>query len=89
MIGNEVQKITGRVSKTFTLQGKVNVGSVFQSEGADVPVYEGPYSVVPSLEDHILTTSDKLMTDDVTVKQIPCIKVSNISGGMTITIGGE
>ena len=50
--------------------------------------YEGPYEVIPKFMDQILETREKSMADDVTVKEIPVDKVTNVGGGYTVTIGG-
>lgn len=50
--------------------------------------YKGPYSVDPSFDGHKLETKDLVMTEDLTVKPIPLVKISNPSGGKTIIIGG-
>lgn len=51
--------------------------------------YDGEYIVTPSVEQQTLATADKLLTDDVTVKEIPFYEVSNNSGGTTVYIGNE
>ena len=59
--------------------------------GPVVPVdpYEGPYVVIPKLDEQIvLLTKDKSMSDNVTVREIPWEEVSNPQGGITVTIGG-
>lgn len=53
------------------------------------PMYEGPYNVIPKLEEQVLATKNTSMSDDVTVEEIPVARVSNPSGGKTCTIGGE
>lgn len=66
---------------------------IFDSEfesviGYNGEVYEGDYEIVPKFEEQTLKTKSKLMGDDITVLEIPVIKVSNPSGGKTIIIGG-
>ena len=55
----------------------------------DVTLYEGDYEVTPRVDEQTLSTADKLMSADVTIKQIPYAEVSNIQGGKTVTIGGS
>lgn len=55
----------------------------------DYEVYEGEYSVTPSVERQTLDTSNKLLQADVTVEKIPYAEVTNNSGGTTATIGGN
>lgn len=50
--------------------------------------YEGNYEIVPKIQEQKLLTKNKLLTEDVTIKSIPVIKVSNASGGNTVIIGG-
>lgn len=49
--------------------------------------YLGGYKIKPQVEAQTLQTKHKVMTDDLTVLEIPYAEVSNISGGMTATIG--
>jgi len=50
--------------------------------------YTGNYTIVPILnEDIIMETRGRLMTDDVTIKEIPVISTSNLYGGRTVVIG--
>lgn len=89
MIVRENKRVIGSVSVTSTLIGKTNVGAVFDGEGASVPEYKGEYSVTPSQNEQTLLTANKRMSKNVTVKEIPYAEVSNVSGGLTVTIGGE
>lgn len=50
--------------------------------------YDGNYEVVPKIQEQKLPTKNKLLTEDMVVKSIPVIKVSNASGGNTVIIGG-
>lgn len=50
--------------------------------------YEGTYVVEPIFESQTLETSGKKMADDLTVNEIAVRTVQNLSGGMTVTIGG-
>lgn len=51
--------------------------------------YAGNYEVIPKTENQVLKTKDKLMSDDVTIKEIPFFEVSNLAGGTTCYIGKE
>lgn len=52
--------------------------------------YQGEYIVMPSLtEETVLRTNGLLMTDDVTVKEIPYYETTNQSGGTTVYIAME
>lgn len=74
--------IIGCLSGTDEIEGTVTLPEV-----AEAPRYEGPYTVIPRLRDIILATKQKLMSDDVTVKEIPVVATSNIYGGKTVLIG--
>jgi len=50
--------------------------------------YNGPYVVKPSFEDQFLATNNKLMTSDVEVEAIEVNRTTNLSGGITVYIGG-
>lgn len=54
---------------------------------ANIQSYEGQYIVDPKFVEQKLETAHKIMTDDVTVKQIPYAEVDNQSGGTTFYIG--
>lgn len=55
---------------------------------ADMPEYEGEYTVVPELYDaQVLPTRNKAMRDDVIVMAIPVTRTSNPYGGDTVVIG--
>lgn len=50
--------------------------------------YTGPYTVDPVFnEDVQLATNNRVMTDDVTVRQIKVTQSINPSGGRTVVIG--
>ena len=48
--------------------------------------YEGAYVVIPSTDDQILDTNNKVMTQDLTVEAIPTWQTSN-EYGITFIIG--
>lgn len=49
--------------------------------------FEGDYTVTPAVDAQTLETKQKLMTDNVTIKEIPFYDTSNNSGGTTVYIG--
>ena len=53
----------------------------------EVPNYEGEYIVTPKVTEQTLPTAQTLLERDVTIEKIPYFEVSNISGGMTASIG--
>ena len=48
--------------------------------------YNGAYEVTPKLEAQTLPTKDKVLTDNMTIKEIEIHRVKNSSGGTTIYI---
>lgn len=50
--------------------------------------FDGPYVVIPEFESQNLETKNKLLQDDVLVEAIAVSRVSNLSGGTTVYIGG-
>lgn len=70
------------------IQGDLPGDLIFGVPGKDAPTYDGPYAVTPSLNEQMLETAQKMMSDNVTVKEIPIYVVSNNSGGTTVIIGG-
>lgn len=57
------------------------------ADTTEYDVYDGVYQVTPKIESQTLATRNKLMTDDVTVEEIPISSVSNTAGGTTVIIG--
>ena len=49
--------------------------------------YEGTYEVTPRVYAQSLNTDGKIMSDDVTVHEIPVTTTSNPEGGLTVLIG--
>lgn len=56
-------------------------------EAVNVPAYDGAYEVTPRLYPQYLDTDGKLMTDDVSVYEIPISRTTNPTGGLTVLIG--
>lgn len=52
-------------------------------------VYAGPYTATPSAREQVLPTAKLIMSDDLTIKEIPFFEVSNTAGGSTVYIGGN
>lgn len=51
--------------------------------------YEGDYQITPRVEEQTMKTAQKMMTDDVTIHEIPYYETSNTSDGTTVYIGKE
>jgi hypothetical protein len=75
----------GTNDKSFGL----GFGQVQVVHGNGLPPYEGEYEVTPKVEAQTLNTAQKYMVQDLTVKEIPCYKVSNNAGGNTVYIAKE
>lgn len=65
-----------------------NINLQMQTGHSDYPVYSGGY-VFTSLvgESQTLQTNGKVMSDNVTINEIPYTSVSNAQGGRTVNIG--
>lgn len=73
-------KIRSEISISATVRYPIDVR---------IPTYDGNYQVVPKSTEQLLSTKDKQMTDDVTIKAIPYFETSNEEDGVTIFIGSE
>lgn len=90
----EVIRIDGDASLTLNADGDMSLltqmdgeGSFFYTEsGVSHETYAGPYDVTPRASQQSLSTRNKLMSDDVTIRSIPIYEVSNESGGTTFYI---
>lgn len=51
--------------------------------------YAGDYVVTPKVVEQVLPTKDKVLVDDITIKEVPVFRVSNTSGGTTVYIAKE
>lgn len=67
----------------ITMQGWLTNPKVIVT--GDSNIYEGALRVVPSTEDQVLATANKLVLADITVEEVPYFEVSN-EYGTTITI---
>lgn len=81
---NEVLIHCGECQILFCEDGEA--GLFYPVETSDV--YDGSYVVIPSNREQMLETANKLMSKDVTVKEIPYYETSNESG-TTVYIGGN
>lgn len=69
---------------------KVDFGEVAEvTKYVGGELYEGEYEVIPRFSEQTLPTTDKVLTEDVTVREIPYFETSNESGGTTVYIGIE
>lgn len=61
--------------------------SVVIEQYTNADPYDGEYEITPRITEQTLPTAMKLMTRDVTVRDIPITYVTNTAGGNTIIIG--
>lgn len=67
--------------ETFNLKLDVSYsGNVYEH-------YEGEYVISPKINSQVMSTKDKVMDDDVLIKEIYYNETENLSGGMTAQIG--
>lgn len=78
----------GHVSALLVCKLQID-GTVGVSTKGVTAQYEGDYEVIPKVTSQVLKTKQKVMTDDLTVKEVPVYEVSNTSGGTTIYIAKE
>lgn len=75
-------KLNGTLSSDCVLTGKLSI-----PENYGTP-YTGSYEVTPSDAFQLMPTAECYLTDDMLIHPIPYMEVSNIYGGLTVTIGG-
>lgn len=78
--------LIGLVRQDVKLSGRIILPVGYNG---DYENYEGPYEVIPKIESQSLSTKNKCMSNNVTIREIPYYEVSNASNGETIIIGGE
>lgn len=81
---NPKRAIKATINPKCDVKAKVSIPHIMAMEP-----YTGDYDVIPIFTDITLETRGKSMTDDVTVTSIPVKKVTNFTGGYTVTIGGD
>lgn len=67
--------------RAITLVGKIAILDKYEE-------YDGEYSVVPGMEEQVLETEDKHLSENIIVAPIPYEEIPNAAGGYTIVIGG-
>ena len=65
------------------LNATLNIAGAVQLE-----YYDGPYISIPNKFAQTYPTANKVMREDFVVDEIQYAQVTNISGGLTTTIGG-
>lgn len=86
---SQKQSIEILAKNTLTQEIGVKQDIVIVPIYKDVPQYEGGYEVTPKVSEQTLPTAKKLMSEDLTIKEIPYFEVGNNSGGDTVYIAKE
>lgn len=89
---NVTLNINGSISSDGALTGTLTTSGVLSGdlsmESTSYQTYGGSYDITPSTESQTLNTMNKVMADDVLVREIPYFETSN-EYGKTIYIGSE
>lgn len=91
---SSIEKLTGTVNANKVVSGTLSIapkvtGSISgRISDHQYPVYDGPYTATPKFESQELETKDKMMKENVEIEPIFVSKVTNLSGGTTVYIGG-
>lgn len=84
--------IKGVIYTSGELKGRINnnnsMTAIIDIESISRPNYDGDYTIIPSINEQTLETKNKVMTDNLNIKQIPYFQTSNQYGD-TIYIGKE
>ena len=80
-------KASGRIGGRLR-EGRELDGYIDHAKTKPLPWYEGEYELTPVWENVTLETKQKSMQEDVTMQAIPYAEVDNLSGGVTVIIGG-
>lgn len=86
-VSSENHQIDLRISSEFA-SISMGIETAIKPEGIVGERYDGPYEVDPAFEETTLSTANKVLEDDIVVNPIEVARVSNLSGGRTIYIGG-
>jgi hypothetical protein len=84
-VGSAFPVIFGDLGSHF----KLKFSDCSQSGTVDAEVFEGDYIVTPKVTAQILATAQKLMRENVQIKEIPYFVVENEAGGDTVNIASE
>lgn len=69
------------IKETFNLKLDVSYsGNVYEH-------YQGEYVISPKIHSQVMSTKDKVMDDDVLIKEIYINETENSSNGLTVQIG--
>lgn len=90
-------EIDAGIEKAFAMEGLPGVNAADNGKvltvvdgawiAADLPKYDGEYSVTPAVEEQTLLTSQKYLDANLKIEKIPYSEVTNTANGTTATIG--
>ena len=90
-------QIDAGIEKAFAMEGLPGVNEADNGKiltvvdgawiAADLPKYDGEYSVTPAVEEQTLLTSQKYLDANLKIEKIPYSEVTNTANGTTATIG--
>ena len=85
----QTQSIEILVENPLTQEVDIKQDIILVPVKDDPPQYEGEYEVTPTVKEQTLPTAQKMMAEDMRIKEIPYFEVGNTSGGNTVYIGNE
>lgn len=72
------QKVTGCISNARIINGDVGIPDSYTFS---YDVYDGETTIVPSTHaDQVLETANKLVSENITIKEVPTFETSNTYG---------
>ena len=80
---SEKGTLTGVMSGKGTLTGVITYAST-----SEYPTYDGEVVADPDFNGIVLQTSNKVLKSNITVNPIRVERTTNLSGGLTVYIGG-
>lgn len=86
-----VENISGSIGVNRSVSGNIGTkhitGTASITRVYELPIYDGETVITPKAsEEQILDTARKTVLDDIIVLEIPYTEVSNLSGGLTVSI---
>lgn len=85
-------KLSGTVCAATVLSGSIRTSGILIGTIAmpsKLAAYTGPYVVTPSMQEHVLDTEGKSMSNNVVVNSVPVHRTKNATGGYTVYIANE
>jgi hypothetical protein len=83
----KLEEISCKIDTRINIKNeKINMSFGEVITTADLPHYEGEYTVIPKTEEQTLKTANKVMSDNLVVEKIPYYEVTNTANGKTVTI---